>query len=63
MKPKKTRHRTSHGFGEGAMDTPPPPQNRDDPEHPVPSKLYSDIDPLVPDPELKDTYNRKFPII
>ena len=46
-----------------SYDTPPPPQNRDDPEHPVNSKLYSDIDPkLVPDSEsLKDTYNRTVP--
>ena len=46
-----------------SYDTPPPPQNRDDPEHPINSKLYSDIDPkLVPDSEsLKDTYNRTVP--
>ena len=46
-----------------SYDTPPPPQNRDDPEHPVNSRLYSDIDPkLVPDSEsLKDTYNRTVP--
>ena len=46
-----------------SYDTPPPPQSRDDPEHPVNSKLYSDIDPkLVPDSEsLKDTYNRTVP--
>jgi len=46
-----------------SYNTPPPPQNRDDPEHPVNSKLYSDIDPkLVPDSEsLKDTYNRTVP--
>ena len=46
-----------------SYDTPPPPQNRDDPEHPINSKLYSDIAPkLVPDSEsLKDTYNRTVP--
>ena len=46
-----------------SYNTPPPPQNRDDPEHPVNSKLYSDIDPnLIPDSEsLEDTYNRTVP--
>ena len=46
-----------------SYDTPPPPQNRDDPEHPVNSKLYRDINPkLIPDSEsLKDTYNRTVP--
>ena len=46
-----------------SYDTPPPPQNKNDPEHPVNSKLYKDIDPkLIPDCEsLKDTYERAVP--
>lgn len=46
-----------------SYDTPPPPQNRNDPEHPVNSKIYKNIDPkLIPDAEsLKDTFNRTVP--
>ena len=43
-----------------SYDIPPPPQDRKDPEHPVNSKIYKEIDPnLIPDSEsLKDTYER-----
>ncbi len=46
-----------------SYDIPPPPQKRNDPEHPLNSKLYKEIDPkLIPDSEsLKDTYNRTIP--
>ena len=46
-----------------SYDIPPPPQDRKDPEHPVNSKIYKEIDPnLIPDSEsLKDTYNRTVP--
>ena len=46
-----------------SYDIPPPPQNRKDPEHPVNSEIYKEIDPnLIPDSEsLKDTYTRTVP--
>jgi 2,3-bisphosphoglycerate-dependent phosphoglycerate mutase len=46
-----------------SYDIPPPPQDRKDPEHPVNSEIYKEIDPnLIPDSEsLKDTYNRTVP--
>jgi len=46
-----------------SYDTPPPPQNRKDPQHPVNSEIYKKIDPnLIPNSEsLKDTYNRAVP--
>ena len=46
-----------------SYDIPPPPQDRNDPAHPVNSEIYKDIDPnLIPDSEsLKDTYNRTVP--
>ena len=46
-----------------SYDTPPPPQNRKDPQHPVNSEIYKKIDPnLIPNSEsLKDTYNRTVP--
>ena len=46
-----------------SYDTPPPPLDRNDPNHPINSEIYKSIDPkLIPDTEsLKDTYNRAVP--
>ena len=46
-----------------SYDTPPPPLDRNDPDHPINSEIYKSIDPkLIPDTEsLKDTYNRAVP--
>jgi 2,3-bisphosphoglycerate-dependent phosphoglycerate mutase len=46
-----------------SYDTPPPPLDRNNPDHPVNSDVYKSIDSkLIPDTEsLKDTYNRTVP--
>ena len=46
-----------------SYDTPPPPLDRNHPDHPVNSEIYKSIDPtLIPDTEsLKDTYDRTVP--
>ena len=46
-----------------SYDVRPPSQDREDPNHPVNSTVYKDIDQdLIPDCEsLKDTYNRTIP--
>ena len=46
-----------------SYDTPPPPQNKNDPNHPLNLDIYKNIDSkLIPDSEsLKDTYNRTIP--
>ena len=46
-----------------SYDTPPPPLDRNHPDHPVNSEIYKSIDPtLIPDTEsLKDTYDRAVP--
>jgi 2,3-bisphosphoglycerate-dependent phosphoglycerate mutase len=46
-----------------SYDTPPPPLDRNHPDHPINSKIYKSIDPtLIPDTEsLKDTYDRAVP--
>jgi len=46
-----------------SYDTPPPPLDRNNPDHPVNSGVYKSIDSkLIPDTEsLKDTYNRTVP--
>ena len=46
-----------------SYDTPPPPQDKNDPNHPSNLDIYKNIDSkLIPDSEsLKDTYNRTIP--
>ncbi len=46
-----------------SYDTPPPPQDKSDPNHPLNLDIYKNIDSkLIPDSEsLKDTYNRTIP--
>ena len=46
-----------------SYDTPPPPQDKNDPNHPLNLDIYKNIDSkLIPDSEsLKDTYNRTIP--
>jgi len=46
-----------------SYNTPPPPLDRNNPDHPVNSDVYKSIDSkLIPDTEsLKDTYNRTVP--
>ena len=46
-----------------SYNIPPPPLDRNDPNHPVNSEIYKAIDPeLIPDAEsLEDTYNRTVP--
>ncbi len=46
-----------------SYDIPPPPQDRNDPAHPVNSQIYKNINPkLIPDTEsLKDTFDRTVP--
>ena len=46
-----------------SYDTPPPPLDRNNPDHPINSDVYKSIDSkLIPDTEsLKDTYNRTVP--
>ena len=46
-----------------SYDTPPPPLDRNHPDHPANSEIYKSIDPtLIPDTEsLKDTYDRAIP--
>ncbi len=46
-----------------SYDTPPPPLDRNNPDHPINSDVYKSINSkLIPDTEsLKDTYNRTVP--